>query len=818
MSGAPLSTSLQQRWISGINTDVAGNVSFTTDDLVVYVGGHTIVLYSLTDRRQRFLNGAEITEKITAFSSGSGRRLAAVAERGDRPQVHIFDLRTFRRKKTITTGESVAGSRDIVCVSFSEDEQFLLTLTGAPDWNLTSWNWAKAKVVASTQASLSPDMVVNQCMYSPLDVSVAVCCGNQYVRFFRVVDKEIRMLQETHMPEQNFTSMCWMRSPDDHVLTGTESGEVFMFRAGILVMSLPCAPGPQFNMPVTCITSMRGGFIAGSGPGTLFYFSYDESRDQALFDDQFQLIRQVTTDLFEGMALHVALCPADEKMCVLTSDGQLLTASLLSIPTLTSDQLTHTVAAFHGPKAIVGLDVCVRKSLFITISKDKSLRVWNFATHTLELVQSYGEEMSAVALHPTGLQCAVAFTDKLRLFHLLVDGLRVCMEVPMKGVREMRFSTGGNFLAVAYGNSIIIFNCHTGERVADLRGHNSKVRSLQWNDTGSLLSCGQDGAVYLWDIEGNKRLGEYVLKGTVFTSAAFQGESVFVSGNDRSLRELAMPDLAPFKSQDSGILLSNLALVAARSVLFSGSADHARPGYVRAYAYPTTGDFDDYPCGGSHVTKLRVTHDEGFLITGDDQGILCVFELRDRNDRFQRAAPTAPPDLSTREEWSDEILVARAELEDRDQTILDLHAKVDELKLHNEYQLKLKEMNNTEKTKEYTDKFVQELEQARTRLDLLKEECLDLEVEQEERIKSANDKHQNMVQKMEMEFQAVIMDCVNAHQQLCRDRSVTWSLPSRAFPLFLAHLTHPPNAPNTHPYAHTETRKSSAWRSSASSL
>jgi len=770
MSGNPLATSLSHRHIFGINSEVATNASFTTEDLVVYVAGHTLVLYSLTDRRQRFLNAAEITDKITAFSSGSGRRLAAVAERGDRPQVHVFDLRTFRRKKTITVSESHNGAREFVALSFSEDEQSLVTLTGAPDWTLTSWNWAKAKIIASTQASTSPELSMCQCLYNPIDSTVAVCCGKEYVKFFRIVDKEIRVLQETHMPEQNFTCMCWMRHPDDHLLVGTESGQIFMFRTGLLVMSLPCAPGPLYNLPVMSIASNRGGFIAGSSPGTFFFFSYDETRDQAIYDDQFQLVHQVTSDHTQGVVVHMALCPADEKLVALTSDAQLLSMSLMSIKSLTPDLITPTVCSFHAAEAIIGLDVCIRKPLFITISKDRSLRIWNFATHSPELVQIYGEEMYAVAMHPTGLHCAVSFTDKLRVFHILVDGLRTCMEVPMKASRELRFSPGGNYLAAVNGNAIQVYNTHTGEKSADLRGHNGKVRSIQWSDSGSLLSCGQDGAVYVWDLEGGRRTGEYILKGTVFTSATFYGDSVFVSGNDRSLRELAMPDLAPYKSQDSGIMLSNLMLLGSKSVLFSGSTDNTRPGYIRVYAYPTNGDFDDYPAGGSHITKIRVTHDECFLISADDAGCLTVFELRDRSDRFQRAAPTGPPELTVREEWSDEILVARSELEDRDQTILELHAKVDELKLHNEYQLKLKEMNYSEKTKECTDKFVQELEQARTKLELLKEECLDLEVEQEERVKSVTDKHQNLVQQMEQGFQAEIMDCVNAYQQLCRDR------------------------------------------------
>jgi hypothetical protein len=35
-------------------------------------------------------------------------RLVAVAERGDQPQIHVFDLRSFRRKKTLVSPESLS--------------------------------------------------------------------------------------------------------------------------------------------------------------------------------------------------------------------------------------------------------------------------------------------------------------------------------------------------------------------------------------------------------------------------------------------------------------------------------------------------------------------------------------------------------------------------------------------------------------------------------------------------------------------------------------------------------------------------------------
>jgi hypothetical protein len=90
------------RHIFGVNSNVIDNLTFTDDDSIVYVAGHGIVVYSFSERRQRFLHSTEITDMITCYTSGPGKRLCAIAEKGDGPLVHVFDLRTFRRKKSLS--------------------------------------------------------------------------------------------------------------------------------------------------------------------------------------------------------------------------------------------------------------------------------------------------------------------------------------------------------------------------------------------------------------------------------------------------------------------------------------------------------------------------------------------------------------------------------------------------------------------------------------------------------------------------------------------------------------------------------------------
>ena len=54
--------------------------------------------------------------------------------------------------------------------------------------------------------------------------------------------------------------------------------------------------------------------------------------------------------------------------------------------------------------AVTGLDVSVRRPLVATCSSDRSVRLWNYAERSCDLVKSYSEDVHSVAIHPSGLQ------------------------------------------------------------------------------------------------------------------------------------------------------------------------------------------------------------------------------------------------------------------------------------------------------------------------------------------------------------------------------------------------------------------------------
>ena len=53
---------------------------------------------------------------------------------------------------------------------------------------------------------------------------------------------------------------------------------------------------------------------------------------------------------------------------------------------------------------------------------NQTVRVWNYLSLEMELSKEFEENVSSVALHPTGLNILAGFTDKLRSVSNLCEG------------------------------------------------------------------------------------------------------------------------------------------------------------------------------------------------------------------------------------------------------------------------------------------------------------------------------------------------------------------------------------------------------------
>jgi len=115
---------------------------------------------------------------------------------------------------------------------------------------------------------------------------------------------------------------------------------------------------------------------------------------------------------------------------------------------------------------------------------------------------------------------------------------------------------------------------------------------------------------------------------------------------------------------------------------------------------------------------MRCTHDDQYLVVAGEDGCVAVFDVKDRQERVTRGGGSALP-------WSEEILVTKSDLEEKALAAQELRNKIEELQLHNEYQLRLKDMSYGEKIKEVTEKYMQDLEQEKNKRGSARERRVD---------------------------------------------------------------------------------------------
>jgi len=92
----------------------------------------------------------------------------------------------------------------------------------------------------------------------------------------------------------------------------------------------------------------------------------------------------------------------------------------------------------YHTNGISALDVCARKSLIATCSKDHTLRIWNYIEHNVELIKYFQEEAYCLSIHPSGLYIIVGFNDKLRFMNILVDDIRTFKKFNIRNCREVK--------------------------------------------------------------------------------------------------------------------------------------------------------------------------------------------------------------------------------------------------------------------------------------------------------------------------------------------------------------------------------------------
>ncbi|XP_061488605.1 cilia- and flagella-associated protein 57 isoform X1 [Rhineura floridana] len=771
--------------IFGFQSRVANNICFFDEQIIVYPAGNSCVKYHIEQKWQKFIPGSEKSQGMLALAISPNRRYLAISEiLQDKPTITIYELSSVPCKKRKVLNTFDFSVQEFISLGFSPDSKYLVAQTGPPESNLAYWMWEKQRTMAIVKVDVQNNPLY-QVSFNPQDNTQVCVTGNGIFKLFRYTEGTLKQTNFLRGEPQNYLSHAWLS--EEKVIVGTDTGKLYLFESGDLrwetsierkeiiceivkeelqqesesLIEFPAPTSPEYSSELICeteaqqqaslprvsaIAAYSKGFACSAGPGIVLLFEkseekegYRESREIRIPQDQ---CSNDPNQSDKQEVVCIAFSPAEETLLISTNRNQLYLLSMSSAEmnkaeTAHFEYLNYPI---HS-SSITGLDTCIRKPLVATCSLDKSVRIWNYENNTLDLYKEYQEEAYTLALHPGGLYVLVGFADKLRLMNLLIDDIRVFKDFTVRGCRECAFSTGGHLFAAVNGNVIHIYSATSFDNVINLKGHNGKVRSVVWSmDDYKLISCGTDGAVYEWNLQNGKRESECVLKSCSYSGVAISPDAkvIFAVGSDHSIKEICdssiLREVPTFDVAYTCIVVSHSG-----RMVFTGTS----AGTIRSMKYPLPvhKEFNEYQAHAGPVTKMSITADDQFLLTSAEDGCIVIWKVYDKEGRGLKRERDVP--------YSDEVLITRTDMEEKTQIMLELKTRVEELKMENEYQLRLKDMNYNEKIKELTEKFIQEMESLKTKNQVLKAEKEKQEVQHQEQLTELMEKQSREVQDLE---------------------------------------------------------------------
>lgn len=234
-----------------------------------------------------------------------------------------------------------------------------------------------------------------QCTFCAMNDGSVVVTGPDTFKYYRIEEGELQpsLTQINNKNVELTTSYsCHTWMTDGRLIVCTEVGEIIILEDdGEFVAYLPDSPISEDQFKIEAITPMqRGGFLVAGNGRIYIYEKLDDPRapyKQAcepldiVLDSKENSIGSNSGQLVKSMCLS----QTDDYIYFITESRQILKVDVpLYDGAETKNRFEHVHCNFHS-KEITGLDICIRKQLVVTCSKDKSVKIWNYVTKNLEL-------------------------------------------------------------------------------------------------------------------------------------------------------------------------------------------------------------------------------------------------------------------------------------------------------------------------------------------------------------------------------------------------------------------------------------------------
>ena len=167
----------------------------------------------------------------------------------------------------------------------------------------------------------------------------------------------------------------------------------------------------------------------------------------------------------------------------------------------------QTVVPLRMPNRVSAIGLARDGRSLVTADDEGVVQIWDVSSGELKKTFETGQEITALAVDPTGQLLAVARADhSIGLWNVATGPLKVELKKHNDVVNALAFSPDGKTIASGGDDrTAILWDVATAKATRTLRGHDLTVTSLAFSPDGRLLaSASGNASVVLWNVSTGK--------------------------------------------------------------------------------------------------------------------------------------------------------------------------------------------------------------------------------------------------------------------------------------------------------------------------
>ena len=400
------------------------------------------------------------------------RKLIAICEKGNMPNVFIYEYPSLNLKRVLRNGTERAYS----AVNFSGDGEKLATVGSFPDYMITVWDWNKENIILRTKAF---SQEVYRVSFSPRFEGQLVTSGMAHIRFWKMAQTFTGLKLQGDIGKfgqvelSDISGYCEL--PDGKILSGSDWGNLLLWEGNLIKCEithgsvLPAPSGKPSGLKCHAgaidVVMLDGAqIITGGADGYLRTWNLAEIEQAEVTDELPKFLIKPTKEVKllgveEGRTKSriVTMLKGSDHWLVQDAEGSVYKVVL-------ETGAAQTLFSFHSG-GIAALDVSPFNHCCATAGSDGSVRLWDYVEKSVTCLHRSPAAATCIswasrAVDPEGRTLATAYADGVvRILARCKDGLQLRTAFKPHGVAigAMAYSPDGAHLATGAADGSVFF-------------------------------------------------------------------------------------------------------------------------------------------------------------------------------------------------------------------------------------------------------------------------------------------------------------------------------------------------------------------------